>query len=360
MSSRPRIHQIITNAADGDAITQMALSIQEKLSLVATSNIYSFWNHSEEHEERIKPFSELPPTDEVDVLVYHSSIGHPEVHQTLMNRSDKVVLMYHNITPSHFYRDFNPEFADLLDLGREELKLLQPRVSLVIADSQFNADDIAQYGYTNIEVIPAGFSPYRLKDQLVDAPLVRTLNSQFHNGFILVVGQVLPHKRVEQTVEAVHLLNSTYQLGVGLIICGAQRQHAYSHSLSQHIKSLPFVGVKMTGSVSDQHLATYYKTALLYLSMSDHEGLCIPPTEAMAVGTPVVAKGAGAIPETLGDGALLLPESSGPVLAAEAMYEVLRNENLKLDLKLRGRRQARELDDRDNIGRSVSFILSVV
>ena len=333
--------------------------MQEKLSKVSISEVYSFWNHSEELDSRIKPLSDLPPSGEIDVLVYHSSIGHPEVHQALMNRECRIVLMYHNITPSVFYRDTNPAFADDLDLGREELEKLQSRVSLVIADSQYNADDIQQYGYENVEVIPAGFSPYRLQNELVDAPLVRLLQEQFRQGFVLVVGQVLPHKRVEQAIEAVHILNSTYQQGLGLVICGAQRQHVYAHSIGQHVKSLPFVGVKMTGAVTNQHLATYYKAASLYLSMSDHEGLCIPPTEAMAVGTPVIAKGSGAIPETLGDGALVLPPDAGPVMAAEAMYEILRNDELRFSLQSRGRAQAEELSNRDSSGLSTQLILDV-
>lgn len=347
------------SASDGDAITQMALRIKEELSRFSNSNIYAHWNHSEKLQSHIKPLTELPSEDSIDVLVYHSSIGHPQVHEVLTNRRDKIVLMYHNITPAKFYSELNPEFAKHLELGRLEIQILKPRVSLVIADSHFNADDIRQYGFSDVEVIPAGFSPYRLRDQLVDAPLVKVLREQFRNGFVLVVGQVLPHKRVEQTIEAVHILNSTYQLGVGLVICGAQRQHVYSHSLAQHMKSLPFAGVKMTGAVSDQHLATYYKAASVYLSMSDHEGLCIPPTEAMAVGTPVIAKGTCAIPETLGDGALLLPSDAGPVIAAEALNEVLANMKLRASLNLGGRERARQLHEQNEVDRSVKLIMSV-
>ena len=359
MVSPLRIHQVIVSASDGDAITQMALRIQEEISLVASSNIYAYWNHTESLRDRFLPLSELPDDNAMDILVYHSSIGHSEVHSKLMNRRDKMVLMYHNITPASFYEDTNPEFAKQLELGRKELEMLRTRVQLVIADSQFNAEDIKQYGYKNVAVIPAGFSPFRLNNELVDAPLVKTLRSQFQDGFVLVVGQVLPHKRVEQTIEAVHILNSTYQRGIGLVICGALRQHVYARSLMEHMKSLPFAGVKMTGPVSNKHLATYYKAASLYLSMSDHEGLCIPPTEAMSVGTPVVAKGACAIPETLGDGALLLPANAGPLVAAEAINEVFSNEALRNSLRLRGMEQARKLYERNDASRSVKMIMSV-
>ena len=61
--------------------------------------------------------------------------------------------------------------------------------------------------------------------------------------------------------------------------------------------------------------------AKCYFGMSDHEGLCIPPLEAMSFGLPVVIKGTGAIPETLKDAAIVLPANASVSLAAEAIVE---------------------------------------
>src|SRR4029077_16961596 len=55
-----------------------------------------------------------------------------------------------------------------------------------------------------------------------------------------------------------------------------------------------------TGPVPDEDLAVYYRTAAVYISLSEHEGFCVPLVEAMATDVPVLAYAAGAVPDTLG------------------------------------------------------------
>ncbi len=55
--------------------------------------------------------------------------------------------------------------------------------------------------------------------------------------------------------------------------------------------------------------------------MSVHEGFCAPLIEALAHGVPVVARGAGAVPETLGGAGLVLDGADLP-LVAEALHEL--------------------------------------
>src|SRR5206468_4527138 len=57
-----------------------------------------------------------------------------------------------------------------------------------------------------------------------------------------------------------------------------------------------------TGPVPDRELAAYYRNAHAYVSLSEHEGFCVPLVEAMAMDVPVLAYEAAAVPETL-DGA---------------------------------------------------------
>jgi glycosyltransferase involved in cell wall biosynthesis len=60
-----------------------------------------------------------------------------------------------------------------------------------------------------------------------------------------------------------------------------------------------------TGPVSDEDLAIYYRSASVYISMSEHEGFCAPLVEAMAADVPVLAYAAAAVPETLGGAGVL-------------------------------------------------------
>lgn len=348
------------SAVEGDAITQMALSLQQELSEFADVALVASSILSPSLEGRVVLLDRLAELDTHDVLVYHASIGHEEIHPIIRRHSGTLAVVYHNITPSRFYEEFNPEFAELLKLGREQLAWYCKSAKLMIADSHFNAQELTALGCSRVETVPAGFSPSRLLVEPVDGPLLRELRSRFANGFVLVVGQVLPHKRIEQTIEAVHILNSTFHHNLGLVICGAQRQREYAVSLWEHMKSLPHAGVYMTGSVSDRHLATFLKSARLYLGMSDHEGLCLPPTEAMAAGTPVVVKGAGAVPETVGEGALVLSSEDGPVMAAEAMHEILVNKSLRARLVTNGYNMVKILEARSDTTRAAQLLRELV
>ena len=56
---------------------------------------------------------------------------------------------------------------------------------------------------------------------------------------------------------------------------------------------------------ADADLGAFYRWADAYVSLSEHEGFCVPLVEAMAADVPVLAYAAGAVPETLGGAGLL-------------------------------------------------------
>jgi glycosyltransferase involved in cell wall biosynthesis len=59
-----------------------------------------------------------------------------------------------------------------------------------------------------------------------------------------------------------------------------------------------------TGPVPDAELAAYYRSASVYISLSEHEGFCAPLVEAMAMEVPVLAYASTAVPDTLGGAGL--------------------------------------------------------
>jgi glycosyltransferase involved in cell wall biosynthesis len=81
-------------------------------------------------------------------------------------------------------------------------------------------------------------------------------------------------------------------------------------------------GVYFTGQISAEARDAWYSRADVYLSMSAHEGFCAPLIEALAHGVPVIARGAGAVPETLGGAGLVLDGADLP-LVAEALHELV-------------------------------------
>ena len=69
--------------------------------------------------------------------------------------------------------------------------------------------------------------------------------------------------------------------------------------------------------------------------MSEHEGFCIPLTEAFHFGVPVIARPFGAVPEVCGDAAILVPDSD-PAVIAELLHVLHGDAELRAELRRRG------------------------
>lgn len=355
-----RIDQIIIGGATGDAITNMAIGLRQNLRVRASSDVFAEFILSETLRNDILPLDDQSPSLLVDATIYHLSYGRPSVTAHLMRRKEPIVLCYHNVTPTKFYLNYNPEFAAGLEWGRHELVLLREKVVLALADSEFNAAELRAAGYESVHVVPAGVDPYRLNGRRIDSRLIAKLHSRFPRGYVLAVGQILPHKQIEQLLESVHLANGVHGLGLGLVVAGVARQPEYLEAVKKMNRSLPFVDTWLMGSVTDDQLSTLYRQAECFLSMSSHEGLCIPPVEAMAMGLPVVARGTGAVVETVGGAGILLRESDGPAAAAEAVAMVVKDEDLAIDLRAHGLRRASEFAERNSSAHALDLVLGAI
>ena len=97
--------------------------------------------------------------------------------------------------------------------------------------------------------------------------------------------------------------------------------------------------MKILTTVDDNQLCDLYGAAQMFVYPSFAEGFGIPPLEAMACGVPVVTSNVTAIPEVVGDTALLVDPSNVEEIA-HAMYQVLTDSILAADLSHKGRKQA--------------------
>ena len=100
----------------------------------------------------------------------------------------------------------------------------------------------------------------------------------------------------------------------------------------------------LAGSVTQEQLVAFYRHASVFVTLSEHEGFCVPLVEAMAFSVPVLGRARPAIPETLGTGGLLLPADGDPLVAAEAIAEVLQNGTLRQELVARGTARLADFD----------------
>jgi glycosyltransferase involved in cell wall biosynthesis len=336
------VHQILAAASPGDAITNAALEYRDVLRRVGPSEIFA--RHiAPSSAGEVRPLSDYRSCGSQGVLVYHASIGEPMVEAFLRSRYEPIVLVYHNITPARYFERLDDTFAELLVLGRAELESIRPRVARAIAASQFNAAELEALGYQDVRVVHPVVDPERLVRTAPDPAMVTYLDHAFREPLLLFVGQLLPHKRPDLLVEAMHVAVTYYGVRSTMLLVGQNRFARYADAISAQVRELNLQQVHIVGSVSDAQLAAMFRRAAAFVTVSEHEGFCVPLLEAMAFDVPVVARACAAIPETVGDGGLLLPPWAGPELVAETIARLLDDEPLRSDLAARGRRRLAEL-----------------
>lgn len=338
------INQVIVSASPGDAVTNSALALRDLLRRVGPSDIFARYIDERLEGEVFSLQSyesrKHPPGS---MMIYHSSIGEPEVVAFLLERRERLVLLYHNITPAEYFAGIDPAFAQLLACGRTELAMLRDRVEVTLAVSEYNARELEAIGYADVRVSPLPIDLTSLHDLPSDPSIARDL-SRLKGPLVLFVGQVLPHKRPDLLLQAHHVLSTYLIPEAHLAMLGPVRMERYRRALQIFVADLNFPYVLIPGWLKPEELATFYRHASVFVTMSEHEGVCVPLLEAMSFGVPVVARDRAAISSTMGGAGILLPPGDDPVLAAEAIAIAITDEPLRSELIARGRRRVGDFD----------------
>ena len=334
------IHQVLVSASPADAVTGAALRLRELLRQVGPSEIYALHVHREMASEVRRlfhyPSRSERPDGGANMLVFHASIGEPQVLSFLLAQQDRLVVMYHNITPASYFRELAPGFADLLEAGRSELRYLSDKVDLALAVSAYNAAELVDMGFPDVRVAPLLVDVEGPGGVAVDDGMGPTLDRLLGTGpTLLFVGQLLPHKRPDLLLQAFHVLSTSLLPDARLILTGVGRIPAYRRALERLIHELGLHRATLTGHVTAEELAACWQAADVFVTASEHEGFCMPLAEAMAHQVPILARRCAAIPETVGDAGLLVDADAGPELLAEAMAELLGNAALRSELNRR-------------------------
>ena len=334
------VHQVLVSASPRDAVTNSAFGLRDLLRRVGPSEIYSHYIDPQLDAE----VSQLGAYrgGRGDVLVYHASIGEPAVLQFLLSRPEPLVLLYHNMTPARYFITLNPAFAALLSAGREELACLAPRVDMALAVSEFNASDLEGLGYTDVRVAPLVVDLDAFTAVEPDPTIAGRLR-EIDGPFVVYVGQFLPHKRIDLLLSAFHVLTTYLVPEAHLALVGPSRSLPYRQAMERMVGDLR-LDAWIMGELTDAELAAAYRRGSCFVTMSEHEGVCVPLLEAMSLGLPVIARDCAAISETMAGGGLLLPGDADVLLAAEAMATVLTDAGLADRLARLGAERVRGLD----------------
>ncbi len=335
------IHQFLPSLAPRDAIGIHTLTVQAILrGMGLDSDIYADLIHPEV-ATRARPFRTYQGAKSGELLLYQASIG-SRVADYLSARSEPKLLNYHNITPASSLARWEPALVDELDQGRRQLGELAPLTVHAVADSTFNQAELIESGYASTSVAPIQLhldEPEPVSDGKCLARLARAKAGG--GADLLFVGRVVPNKAQHDLVRALALYRRLYDPKARLHLVGAPTSQAYLHSVRGLAERLGLGdAVDLPGPVSAADLHAYYRSADVFVCLSDHEGFCLPLVEAMQHGLAIVAFAAAAVPETLGDAGVLLAFKD-PLTVSVALARVLGDAGLQRSLSAAG---ARRLD----------------
>lgn len=288
------------------------------------------------------PFTEYGASvaaDPDDVLLYHVAIG-SEVGDFVADRRERVAVDHHNITPVEYYERWTPEVGPGIRWGRRQLAALAPRSTFGLADSAFNRSELTAAGCRRSAVVPIlvdldGF------DRECDPARLAALERAKDDGGIdlLFVGRIAPNKCQHDLVKMLAIYRRHFDPRARLHLVGGISSPEYVEALRAFADALGISGaVNIPGGVSSAELRAHYRAADVFASASEHEGFCVPLLEAWHHDLPVVARSTTAVPETVRDAGVLLPDRSAELFAT-AVARVTADSDLREGLVAAGRRR---------------------
>ena len=142
------IHQVLPSLGYGDAIGHEALGIQRVLRAAGYESEIFAQTADPRVEDLTVGYRDLRDASHPDnILIHHFSIG-SRASRLAYALPDRMVLIYHNITPPEFFVDVNKELVRLCFRGRRELALYKTRCDLALGDSEYNRQELEALGFS--------------------------------------------------------------------------------------------------------------------------------------------------------------------------------------------------------------------
>jgi glycosyltransferase involved in cell wall biosynthesis len=343
------VNQWIPAAHRGDAIGDSARRVCDLLREMGhDSHIYALTIDDDMRGE-VRSFEDADAR-QGDVTIFHYALPSP-MTDAFGGLPKGRVLQYHNITPAHFFAPYQPEVFRIAALGRRDLASLAGRTDLALGDSEYNRHELEQLGFRPNGVFPIALNLSRITDAPPHPVLERLLGDGLTN--FLFVGRIVPNKRIEDIVRLAEVYKRYIDANYRFIFVGRTdgipRYYATVRALIAEFDMLPDRFL-FPGAVPDWELAAYYRTASVYLSLSEHEGFCVPLLEAMAADVPVFAYESSAVPDTLG-GAGVCWSPKDLEYAAELLGQLAFDPRLRAQVIARQRQRLEDFSEAGIVAR---------
>ena len=330
------VHQVMATLGYGDAIGNEALGVQQVLRGAGYDSRIYVEDADRRLEDQTHDYRDLIDTSRPDdILIHHFSIG-SKASRVAFALPERMILVYHNITPPSYFIGVNPRLVQLCWSGHRELQAYVSRCDLALGDSEFNRRELEAAGFSRTGVLPVVPSFAHL-DVEPNPMMANEFDDERTN--ILFVGRTIPNKRIDDLIRFFQTYRLRYDRSARLILVGATSGFEdYVASLYNLLATSRIPDVHVVGHVSNAELTAFYDIADIFLSASEHEGFCVPLIEAFYKQIPVIAFAATAVPDTM-DGAGVLYEVKDPRHVASLINTVRTDEALQEEI-IRGQDEA--------------------
>ncbi len=217
------------------------------------------------------------------------------------------------------------------------------RASHVLADSESTKQDLVNLLNVPDDKISVVYSGVDANFQpQAKETIEETLEALHIQGFpyILSVGTLEPRKNFDGLIRAFNIAKMEFDIPHHLVIAGGEGW-LYESIIKEYIKSPYKDEIHFLGFVPDDRLPSLYSGADVFAFPSHYEGFGLPPLEALACGTPVLAARNSSLPEVLGNAALWVSDADTTSIA-EGLYKLITDENLRTTLLKNSQDQLRK------------------
>jgi alpha-1,3-rhamnosyl/mannosyltransferase len=229
----------------------------------------------------------------------------------------------------------------------EQVQLSAKRAKRIITISRNSEKEIVEYYKCHPQHIVIAYPAAdinkfyrRSKEEIID---VKARYGIFDN-YILFVGNIEPRKNLITLLKAYRQLDPELQKKYSLLLIGAKGW--LDNEINREIVSMRKEGLRVIQPVDyvvDEDLPALYSGAKAFVYVSRYEGFGIPPIEAMACGTPVIASNNSSLPEAVGDAAITVDAMDDKQLT-NSLEKLLTSKKLAEELVGKGYDQVMKFD----------------
>lgn len=337
-----RIVQLLPTLSYGDGVGNDTLAIDKIIKEMGyTTKIYAENIDSRISKNLVDKIEKMPKLDKQDIIIYHLSTG-SVLNDKLKDYRGRKLIIYHNVTPPHFFKQYSRISYDLCKKGREGIQKLSQVAEYCWADSEYNKQELQENGYQcKIDVVPIVI-PFEDYAKEADKAILKQYCDDWVN--IVFVGRIVPNKKQEDIIKTFYYYKKYINPKSRLFLVGSyQGNEVYYERLRKYIEQLDLDDIYITGHIKFNEILSYYRLADVFLCMSEHEGFCIPLLEAMYFQIPIVAYSYTGVKDTLSYAGFQL-ENKDCKIAAEMVNRLIEDCELRKKIVVQQNERLKEFD----------------